>query len=407
MAGKKKIIIGVAVVALIVAFAGVNFMKSKEAPKVAMPIESDLKVESRTIESKIYVNGVVVTDEERKINYDGTGVVDEVYVELGDLVKKDQLLAKINSDDLEHQLKTARINLEMEEARLADLEKSGNTSAVSAYRNAEISYNDAKKSYENTKELFNQGAASQSEVDRTKSAMEQAKSNYSSQASALKKAESGLNIMLQEKAIELQKLNLDKLERALEKTNIRSTIDGTITQINVRSGEAFERASHMFYVENFMKNVIKANISESEINTVSIGQTVEITGRSIKGERLAGTVTAIEPGTTKPQGSNQAYVQITIALDQIKETLRPDFAVNLVVQTGIEENAMAVPFEAVLNDKDGNKYVLVQQEDGTTKRVDVIVGLEGDLYVQILTEDLAEGDPLTLTENVPAVPPAQ
>ncbi|MCT4620960.1 MAG: efflux RND transporter periplasmic adaptor subunit [Marinisporobacter sp.] len=396
----KKIIIGVISALIVVMVIAVGFgFKSAGAKAKEENIQQTLTVEKMDLESNIYTNGTVTTDEARKINYDGTGVVEKVFVKEGEIVEKGQVLAKLKSDQLENNIQLKKIQIEIEKSKLDQMIKEGDQSLNIALKNAKVQLEEAKRNHEANKALWEAKAISNTEFEKSKTAFEQATNNFDEADFKLKNSSNQSNIAVQRKTIETANLELKQLEKDLGKTTIKSSIDGTVTQINLKEGVAFKREDHMFYVQNFKKNEIVANVSEADINKVKLGQKVKITGNSIKGKTLFGKVLRIAPGTKKIDGKKQAYVEIRIALDEYIPDLRTGFSVNLVLNTASKKNVKAVKFEAISSDIEGNKFVNILAKDGEMKKVPVEIGVEGDVYVEIISDEIKVGDQLLMNED--------
>lgn len=116
--------------------------------------------------------------------------------------------------------------------------------------------------------MFDGGAINESELEKSRSSFEQGQNAFEEAKSRLKNSSNESNIYIQRKNIEMAKIELELLEKNLEKTTIRSSIDRTITEVMLQSGESFERKDYMFNIQNFTKNQIVADISEADINKV-------------------------------------------------------------------------------------------------------------------------------------------
>ncbi|MBF8982827.1 efflux RND transporter periplasmic adaptor subunit [Lutibacter sp. B2] len=397
---KKKIGISIICILVIVMFTalGLGFKTNGEKAKA----ESDTKplfVEQMNLESNIYTNGTIITEEARKINYDGTGVVEKIIVKKGEVVKKDQVVAKLKSDQLENSIKLKKIQIEVEKSKLDQMVKEGEQALIIAKDNAKIQLEEAKRNYDSNEVLFQSGAVSKTELDKLKATFDQAQNTFDEATYKLKNSSTQSNIYIQRKSIETAQVELKQLEKDLDKTTIRSSIDGTVTEINIKEGVAFKREEYMFYIQNFKKNEIIANISEADINKVKEGQKVKITGNSIKGRTLLGHVLTIDPGTKNISGKKQAYVEIRIGLDEYVPDLRTGFSVNLVVNTASKKNVKAVKFEAISSDIAGNKFVNAITKDGQSKKVSIQIGVEGDVYVEIISDEIKVGDQLLMNED--------
>ncbi len=170
----KKVIFGVIVLA-VVSSTVLFFNNAKAEPIQDFEL---VPIESQDIVSKIYVNGVVKSQNERKINYNGTGVVKEIKVSLGDNVKKGDVLAVLDSDQLEYTIETDQIQLSIEKEQLKQIQLEGNRSLNEALKSAQLTFDDASKAFNRNEALFGAKAISKLDFEKSKTEYEQAKSSY-------------------------------------------------------------------------------------------------------------------------------------------------------------------------------------------------------------------------------------
>jgi multidrug resistance efflux pump len=394
MKKKLKKIIPIIIVLIIIGVIIAKVVTKK--PQMVME-QQFLEVEKGDIENNIYISGTITTDEERNINYNGTGTVQDVKVKIGDNVVKGQLLAILDNETLNNSLEVKELQLQNSKEQLRQLELNGDLSLKNEVLTAERVYFDAKKKYEKNQQLLEEGAISQAEYDEVELTFKGAEDSYNNAKERLENSILDSQIKVQKNAIKSSELDIARLRDDIKKTNIKSTIDGNVVEINVKSGEAFKESESMFKIVNLDKLYVQTYISEGQINKVKLGQKVEITGMSIKGKTIEGEVYYIAPGTKKIDGKKQAFVEVRIKYDEAKSGLRPDFSVNLKVNTEKKEQVKKVKFEGINTDVDGKKYVMVQRNNEPV-REDIEVGIEGDVYVEIISDNIQVGDQIIVSK---------
>lgn len=241
------------------------------------------------------------------------------------------------------------------------------------------------------KQLYQEGGASNDELVQSNIALEKAAFALSAAQDQLARASASgsasLGIDIKQEIVETKKDNLDK-------ANITSPIDGTVTRVNAKIGRiptAQDQVRAMFIVENLQDLIIKVSISEYDISNVKVGQKVIITSDVLRGGSAEGEVARIAPTGESVQGTSTKEMRIPV---EIKITSKGDLiaGVNARAEILIEkrENVLVAPLEAIL-DVDGEKYVLLGN-DGTIKRVKVTTGVEGLTNVEISSSELKAGD---------------
>jgi HlyD family secretion protein len=231
----------------------------------------------------------------------------------------------------------------------------------------------------------------------TKVALDNAQLTYS-------QAKSNVDINISQKRIESTNINIRDLQKDIEKTLIKTPIQGTVTLVNAKNGEVLANNGILLNIEDLDNKIVKAFVSENEINRIKIGQIVEITGTSIKGKTFAGEVSYIAPGTIRQDASKNVKVEVKIKLKDNVVELRPGFNVNLEIKTASRENVLLVPFEAINTDPDGKKYVNViemkeRKASKDSKKVYIKTGVEGDITVEVIDGDLVAGQALQVQTN--------
>ncbi len=359
---KKKIFIALGIVIVVVGtgvFAVIQSKNGGGAAAKTAALDTQIKVERGNIESNVYISGTVEANDSRSVSYRGGGTVDDVFVKEGDHIAADQVLAKINSDKLDSELKKLMNDLGISKDELNKIKTKGIGDQEASLKSAQTAYDNAKTAYESNVALKASGAISEDEFSKSKQQMDIAKLNLNNSQIAYNQAKANVDINISQKRIESTNITIRDLQKDIEKTNIKAPITGTVTSVNAKAGEVLSETGVMMTIEDLDHKIVKAYVSENEINRIQIGQSVKITGTSIKGKTFEGKVTYIAPGTIRADGSKNVKVEVRISLVEKVTELRPGFNVNLEINTNSRENVLLVPFEAIMTDENGKKYVNV------------------------------------------------
>ncbi|GAU75578.1 efflux RND transporter periplasmic adaptor subunit [Fusibacter sp. 3D3] len=354
-------------------------------------------VKAQDIQDIIYVNGKIVTESTRNVKPLGEEVLERICVKVGDRVQKGDVIAEMDKVSLTDQLKAKKIQLEIDQAKLKQLEKGSDITLINTAKTAEQALETAKKKLDEDKALLDSGIISKSQYESSQTAYENAKVTHENALYQVNNSNRKEDLFIQKKAIETLTNEIGSIEKKIEDTNIKAPIDGVVTEIIATEGEAVK--TNIMVISDFEKNVISANIPEANFNKVQIGQQAVVTANSSKGKQYHGTVTFISPGSKTLEGKKQAYVEIKITLDQVAPELRPNFSVNVQLITSEKSAVKAVGIEAVNQRQNGEEYVTVKQADGTTKEITIKTGITNDVVVEIISDEVNTGDEVEIKQS--------
>ena len=254
-----------------------------------------------------------------------TGKIEHIYVEVGSRVSKDQVLIRMD----QNQLNTTRINL---------------ASVQTEFNRVEA--------------LKESGSISQQVYDQTKAQLDQ-----------LKQSESFLEA----------------------NTFVKAQFSGVIAAKNYEDGELYSGAPILTLTQiNTLKAII--NIPESYFPMIKKGMHVDITSDIYQGEVFPATIEIVYPTVDPSSHTFQAKVRIPNG----SEKIRPGMFVKANLAIG-EVETMVVPYNAVLKLQGSNNRYVFLNRDGVAKRVDVALGQRFDDRIEVISEEIKEGDQIVVT----------
>ena len=147
-------------------------------------------------------------------------------------------------------------------------------------------------------------------------------------------------------------------------------------------------------IENMQTLTMNLSIQESEINEVTVGQSVAITLSAYEDKTYTGTITKINAtGTYASSGST--FTAIVSFENDGNVKLGMSASCSILLEKA--ENVIDVPIEAIQT-QDDQKYVIVVKENGQTQNIQVETGISNDSYVQILS-DLEENQTIQMVQT--------
>lgn len=182
-----------------------------------------------------------------------------------------------------------------------------------------------------------------------------------------------------------QIIALLRLERQLEESIIRAPISGTVTAANMRIGSPAQGV--LFTIEDTNNLRIVTTMREYDAASVRAGMGVDIRTDATGDNVFRGVVLGVNPAATRnPQGDAEFGAEISV---DPQAPLMIGFNTRLNVILEERHSVFAVPFNAIAADQVG-EYVFIV-ENGRARRVHVSVGLEADFLVEIASENLVDG----------------
>ncbi|MDG1949446.1 MAG: efflux RND transporter periplasmic adaptor subunit, partial [bacterium] len=185
----------------------------------------------------------------------------------------------------------------------------------------------------------------------------------------------------------------------LAKTQMKSPIVGSVTDITVEKGEQVSPGTTVVVVQTTKEQFeIIADVSESDITKLSVGDVAEISfdafGSAVD---VLGEIRDIDPAEKLVEGV--VYYEVTVQLGEnaLLEDLRPGLSADLIVTTEKREDVISIPQRAIF-EKDGLDHVRVMDKRGNVEERHVETGIRGDLGRIEILSGLESGEEVVIRE---------
>ncbi|NYZ61620.1 efflux RND transporter periplasmic adaptor subunit [Luteimonas deserti] len=240
-----------------------------------------------------------------------SGLITEVLVDFNDTVEQGQVLARIDPATYQAQIEQGSAQVSGARASLAQ--------AQASLRNAELDYR--RKS-----ELLERQLVARSDVDLARASLDQARAQAASAQA---------QITQQTASTQTSRINL-------ERTVIRSPVDGTILTRSIEPGQtvaASLQAPELFTIaEDLSKMRIELAVDEADIGQVRQGQPVTFTADAFNERRFQGTVEQVRLAATTT--NNVVTYPVVVAVDNSDGTLLPGLTVNAEIEVSNRGNVL-------------------------------------------------------------------
>ena len=355
------------------------------------------KVEKGDLAKSVVATGKVEPITKVEIKSKASGIVKKLYIDAGDRVKKGQLLAELDKEEIEAHVAQAKAQMEASQASAKATEADLERAKVDAEG---VDVPMLKRAYDRSQGMAKEGVVSASALDDAQKNYELAlnKQNVAKAQLQVLKAKIG-----QAQAQVLQdQANLKQLEEQLGYTSITSPIDGIILSRDVEVGDAVSSilvlgsSATLIMTEGDTSEVyVKGKVDESDIGKVYMSQPARIKVESFKDKTFNGKVTKISPmGVEK---DNVTTFEVRVSINNPGGELKAAMTANAEIILEEHKNVLQIPEGAILYDKDKKASVEVPDEKGKEgkRKLAVNIGISNGAKTEVLG-GLKEGDQVVL-----------
>lgn len=329
--------------------------KSKnESTSIETPFPVSVeRVERRDIEKTLSFVGNLEATEKATIVPDISGKLWKIYVDVGEKVKKGQVLAELDHRHIDLQLEQANAGFEVAKANL----------------------DDAKTNYLRMEKLYKENAISSQQFEKVKLAYEAAQSQF-------QQAHAALNLAQYQRDVSIMKAPFDGVivERLSEEGDV----------INPMMG-GFGSGGGVLVLMNFSKIKVDLDVSEKDILNIKKGNRAYLEISSISGKRFIGEVTIVNLAAD----AMTKTFKVRAEFENPDLLLKPGTFGTVTVVTDAKKSTLAIKKEGMLE----NSVFVV--ENGIARKRNVKAGIENITHVEII-EGLREGE-LYVVEGVPGL----
>lgn len=387
---KKRVGILIVIVLLLgfTIYAALNQSVNSDGEKYYLKA---FEVNEQELSAIVFTSGQVASMTEQHLTFNQSGKITKLNFEVGETVQKGDLIATLDQEDLLSQIRSTALQVEINEKNIQKIRMSGVINYEGAYKNSKLNYEEALSTFENNKKLHENGVISTSEFDRYKNALALAENDYNTTKKKYEGYGNGIDLEIAKLQLEESKAQLLDLENKLEDMVIKAPFDGVITSNDLKQGEFVMANSQGIVVETIDDLMIETEISQYDVDNINLGQIVEIS-RNGEDTIYEGKVSKINPTAVVSQQSSIVPVEIDIIS---KSHYKPNYTVNVEIETDSNESAKVIPYEALIRDEENN-HVVFKFVDGKAEKIPVERGINGPLRTEIITDEVQVGDTILL-----------
>jgi len=425
---KKRTLIIVGVLVVLIAAGGVYFATRQPTGQTGvsqfLANAQTVKVTRTNLMTSVDSSGSVIPATKLQLSFGSAGTVTDVKVKVGDQVKKGDVLASLDTTDLQTKVTQAELAYQLQQLTYSNTIQADPSQVLvarSSYTSALASYSAALRDYGNLADKQTtqcaQLTSAQNTLDRAQTAYNRLANDhqaqkylnsdwgpYQSVVLALTNAQSAYDLAVSncnvaklslndsavrsaQAQVQSAKANLDNLvsprvekqiqaaaqleqsrlslvqaQQNLANATLVAPFDGVVTAINITAGGP-SGSSDAIEMADMSQLHVDVLVDETQIETVKPGQKVQLTLDALPGITLTGQVTGSDPAGTISQGVVNYNVHVN--LDPTTVPVRLDMTANASIIAATRENVLAVPNAAIRTGGFGGQGGFAGQGGGT------------------------------------------
>ena len=326
------------------------FLWMKSRPKVV--VYETVNAEITDLQKTTVATGKVEPRDEILIKPQISGIIDEVYKEAGQSIRKGEVIAKV------------KVIPELGQVN----------SAESRVRLAEINEKQAQTDFDRVEKLFKDKLISREDFEKSEVALKQAR----------------VEVQTAKDALEIIKEGITKNSASLSSTLIRSTIDGLILDVPVKAGNSvimsntFNDGTTIATVANMNDLIFKGKIDETEVGRIHEGMPVKLTIGALQNLTFDAKLEYIYPKGVEENGANQFEIKAAVSVPDSVQ-IRSGYSANAEIVLQRAQQTLAVP-ESVIEFSGDSTFVYVMTDsvpEQKFQRKPVTAGMSDGIKIEI------------------------
>ena len=325
------------------------FLWMKSRPKVV--VYETVNAEITDLQKTTVATGKVEPRDEILIKPQISGIIDEVYKEAGQSIRKGEVIAKV------------KVIPELGQVN----------SAESRVRLAEINEKQAQTDFDRVEKLFKDKLISREDFEKSEVALKQAR----------------VEVQTAKDALEIIKEGITKNSASLSSTLIRSTIDGLILDVPVKAGNSVIMSNTfngttIATVANMNDLIFKGKIDETEVGRIHEGMPVKLTIGALQNLTFDAKLEYISPKGVEENGANQFEIKAAVSVPDSVQ-IRSGYSANAEIVLQRAQQTLAVP-ESVIEFSGDSTFVYVMTDsvpEQKFQRKPVTAGMSDGIKIEI------------------------
>src|ERR1700704_6032778 len=353
----KKVLIGLGAALVLTIIVAVTVYQSR---KNLVTVQTG-KVQKQSLASVVSASGEIKPKTYVNIGANAFGKIIKLHVKEGERVKKGQLLAQLENVQSSADVNATRASVQAAETDAVAGDAALNTSLADLNR-AKSDRAHAKLDWDRAQGLYKAALIAKQDYDVKKAAWESADAGLAQAEARIAQARAQKDSM--DKHITQNQANLTRVSDVLQKTTYEAPFDGVITNLPVREGETVvigiqnSPGSTLMTIADMSVITSEVKVDETDIVSVRLGQSAEVTIDAIPRKVFHGQVTEIgnnaivrSTGVATSQQSSTSQeakdFKVVVTLTDPPSGLRPGLSSTAKITTATREAVLSIPIQAL------------------------------------------------------------
>ncbi|MFH1809773.1 MAG: efflux RND transporter periplasmic adaptor subunit [Pseudomonadota bacterium] len=349
----------------------------------------------------LVANGKVLAPAKVQIGTTLLGVVDHVDVEEGQQIKKGALLLQLHHEEMLAQVEQAKAGVAAAQIRLEQVRAVRAPVAAQEMKQAQISVDQAQTQFERLADLMQKGATTRVDFDKAQTDLELARSRYlGASLQAANTSSAGIEYRLALAALSQSQASLAQANARLAETSVSAPADSVVLERRVEPGDVVQPGKVLLVLARLGETQVEVAFDEGNLGLLKIGQKARVAAEAFLQQQFDAELRFIAPAVDPQRGT----VDVRFVVPTPPSFLLTDMTATVDVEVARRADALVVPARAVRDASSGAPWVLVLR-DGHIERVDVTLGVRGELSLEIVQG--LESEALVVTEGQQSLVPGQ
>ena len=325
-------------------------------------------LETRSIRFAVSAAGEITPSEQVSVRPEVNGKILLLPVDVGDALKKDQLLFQLDDRDLQ-------------------IEKQSQETAIAR---SNLQLEQSERDYKRAQQLFDVKLLPQQDYEDTRTKHALAKND-----------------------IDRAQKALDLVQDKLRKTRVTAPFDCTVLTRPVSNGQAvsgsggFNSGTEVLTIANLNDLIINAHINQADVTRLRVEQEVEVSIEAVPGLKITGKVERLAPQAMIK--NNIKGFAARILLKDVDKRVRPGMTANISIPVASADDVVAAPLAAVFTEfnpetRQQERYVWLQTGEEWERRA-ITIGVSDYFFAEVTT-GLKSGDTVALEDKAKVAKPA-